>query len=244
MEGNILREVDYRAVEATNNVHLLNQFTLENEKFILRCASSVTHRYVTKNDDEWSIALLAFTQAIESYQLNKGSFFSFAELVIRRRLIDYIRIENKHSVEVSVSPNVFDTDSDEEDEDVSIRIAVAKQVSVDNQNSLKLEIETVNEVFATYRFSFFDLTECSPKATKTKSSCAKAISYILSNQLLVKELQASKQLPIKIIEKNTKVPRKILERHRKYIIAVVEILSGEYPLLAEYMHFVRKETSK
>lgn len=244
MEGNTLREVDYRAVEAVNDHQILNQFLLENEKFILRCASSVTYQYVTKSDDEWSIALVAFTQAVESYQLEKGSFYSFAELVIHRRLIDYMRKENKHNIEVSVDPIVFDTESDEENEDVSIRLAVAKQVSGNNQNELKLEIATANEVFATYGFSFFNLTECSPKATKTKSSCAKAISYLVSNQLLVKELQTSKQLSIKIIEKNTKVPRKILERHRKYIIAVVEILSGEYPLLAEYMNFVREETSK
>ena len=45
---------------------------------------------------------------------------------------------------------------------------------------------------------------------------------------------------IKKIIENTLLPRKILERHRNYIIAAVEILSGEYPLLAEYLSFIRK----
>jgi len=106
---------------------------------------------------------------------------------------------------------------------------------------LQYEIQEANQAFANFGFSFFDLSECSPKAEKTKKSCAKAVVFLLKNPLLITEIYNLKQLPLKIIEKNTKVPRKILERHRKYIIAAVEILSGEYPGLAEYMRFIRKE---
>ena len=70
------------------------------------------------------------------------------------------------------------------------------------------------------------------------------MAFIYKNPLLLKELRSSKQLPIKIIEQNVKVPRKIIERHRKYIVAAVEILSGEYPYLAEYMCDIRKELNK
>jgi len=31
------------------------------------------------------------------------------------------------------------------------------------------------------------------------------------------------------------VPRKVLERHRKYIIAAVVILTGDYPGLTDYL---------
>jgi len=55
------------------------------------------------------------------------------------------------------------------------------------------------------------------------------------------EFYKTLQLPLKIIEKNTNLPRKILENHRKYIIAAVVILSGEYPLVAEYISFIRKD---
>jgi RNA polymerase sigma factor len=86
-----------------------------------------------------------------------------------------------------------------------------------------------------------DLTACSPHAQKTKSVCARAVNYVLDNQLLLNELRSKRKLPIITIEKNAKVPRKILERHRKYIIAAVEILSGEYPILAEYLRYIREE---
>ena len=71
--------------------------------------------------------------------------------------------------------------------------------------------------------------------------CKKAILFLLNNQDLLQEIQLKKQLPIKKIKENTLLPRKILERHRNYIIAAVEILYGEYPKLADYLNFIRKE---
>ncbi len=56
-----------------------------------------------------------------------------------------------------------------------------------------------------------------------------------------KGFKNTKLLPVKILEKNTKVPRKIIERHRKYIIAAIVILSGEYLELAEYLRYIREE---
>lgn len=240
-----LREMDYMVVEAASDQQKLNKLIQQNEFFILKCTSRVTRRYITKSDDEWSIALLAFMQAVKDYELDKGSFYSFAELVIQRRLIDYSRKQGKFNSEISVDPIIFDTEPDEDTTDVSLHLAVAEQVAQEtNTSAIKLEIESANETLKYYGFSFFDLTECSPKSKKTKSACAKAISYLFKNQLLISDLQSSKQLPLKIIEKNAKVPRKILERHRKYIIAVVEILSGEYPHLADYLREIREEINK
>ena len=83
-----------------------------------------------------------------------------------------------------------------------------------------------------------ELTDCSPKAGKTKDSCAHAIRYLKEHPLLIANMKTTKQLPIKIISENAKVPRKILERHRKYIITAAEILSGDYPKLAEYLKHI------
>lgn len=241
MEVYKLRELDYLAIEASDNQPSLNLLIEQCEPYIIKTASTVTHHYITKSDDEWSIALIAFVQAVTNYDLDKGSFLSFAKLVIQRRLVDYIRNQNKHSLEISVDPISFDIDNEDNDTDVSLQLAIADKVSQDNQNSIQLEITAINEVFLSYGFTFFDLTDCSPHAKKTKKSCAMAIAFILLNPLIISELRSSKQLPLKIIEKNAKVPRKILERHRKYIIAAIEILSGEYPLLAEYLQYIRDE---
>jgi RNA polymerase sigma factor len=245
MEVTKLRELDYIAVEAAHDKQKMNKFIQQNESFIMKCTSAVTHNFITKSDDEWSVALLAFSQAVQDYELSKGSFYKFAELVIRRRLIDYVRSQHKYNSEISVDPVVFDTEPDEDDEDSSIKLAVAEQVSQNGtSDDVTLEIESINSILQEYGFSFFDLTDCSPKAQKTKKSCAIAVSFLYHNPLIIQEMYRTKQLPIKIIETNMKIPRKILERHRKYIIAVTLILSGEYPHLEEYLWYIREEINK
>lgn len=239
-----MRELDSLVLEAKSDQVILEKIIKQSEFIILKCASKVTHRYITKSDDEWSIALMAFNQAVNSYALERGSFLSFAELVIKRRLIDHMKSQGKYNLEVSVDPIVFDTEPEEDGEDISIRMAVAEQVTKNDSGDLKLEIEEANKLFSTYGFSFFELSEFSPHAKKTKKSCACAINYILENPVLISELRSSKLLPLKLIENNTKVPRKILERHRKYIIAATEILSGGYPYLAEYLRYIREENEQ
>ncbi len=238
--GSILDEINTKAVQAANDVHLMDSFVEQNELFILRCASAVVHRYVTKSNDEWSIALSAFSEAVKDYSVDKGNFAHFAKLVIQRRLIDYIRTQSKYNLEVSVSPFVFEVDSDEDDEQIAVKSAIAKKTAKPSDDSIKLEIEAVSQTFAAYGFSFYDLASCSPKADKTKKACAKAAVCMIQNPLLIGNMRDSRTLPIKLIEENTKVPRKILERHRKYIIAAIEIITGDYPFLAEYMRFIRE----
>lgn len=236
-----MRELDNLAVKAKSDTRVSEQLLQRHEAYILACASKVCRRYVTKNDDEWSISMIAFAEAIDSYELNKGSFLSFSKLVIKRRLLDYFRSQNKYKNEITVDPYIFDSEPEEEVDDIAIRMAVAETVSKKSNEDLRLEIKAINDVLEAYSISFLDLTKCSPRADKTKRACAKAINYIISNPILISELHDTKQLPLKLIEKNSDVPRKILERHRKYIIAAIEILSGEYPSLAEYLCYVRKE---
>ena len=135
----LLREIDSFVMEAKTNPTMLEQLIKQYEFYILKCASKVCHHFITKNDDEWSISLLAFHQAVEVYALEKGSFLSFAELVIRRRLIDYIKSQGKYSNEVSVDPIIFDSPSEEETDDLHIRLAVADQVSKQNSSDLRFQ---------------------------------------------------------------------------------------------------------
>jgi RNA polymerase sigma factor len=243
--GAFLKEIDHMAAEAAADKRKLDRFIEQHETYIIKCASKAARRYLTKSDDEWAMAQLAFAEAVRSYDLEKGSFYSFAELVIRRKLIDYYRAESKYNMEQAVDPAIFSAEpGDDDEDDYSVRRAVANQAQGDEGESLKLEIEAANALFKEYGFSFFELADCSPKSRKTRQSCALAVNYLLSNPLLVNELRGSKKLLINLIEKNCGIPRKILERHRKYIIAATEILCGDYPYLAEYLKFIRKEADR
>ncbi|HEX3018432.1 MAG TPA: sigma-70 family RNA polymerase sigma factor [Caproicibacter sp.] len=237
-------EIDKKAVQAATDPRLLNEFLQQNESLILRYTSSVVRRYITKSDDEFMAALVAFSNAVKSYSPEKGSFLAFSKLVIRRRLIDYIRSQQKTDSEVPVSPSVMDSEEEEDDEepkDIAAHKAVYNHIEEQPDDSLKLEIEAAGQLFSDYEFSFWDLTSCSPKAEKTKTACAKAIIYILKNPIILNEMRQTKLLPLKLIEKNAEIPRKILERHRKYIIAAAEILTGDFPFLADYLQYIKKE---
>lgn len=62
---------------------------------IIKTVSSITGRYVSvKNDDEFSIALMAFKEAVDKYYENKGIFSSFAKLVISSRVKNHLVREN------------------------------------------------------------------------------------------------------------------------------------------------------
>lgn len=71
--------------------------------FLIRTVSSVTGRYVSvENDEEFSIALLAFTEAVKRYDKEKGTFLTFAKLVIESRLKTYLSGKKKEGTEVSL----------------------------------------------------------------------------------------------------------------------------------------------
>ena len=65
------------------DANLLDAFLQDYETFVLASASEVSKRFISKSDDEWSIALIAFYNAIKSFDADKGSFFPYAKLMIR-----------------------------------------------------------------------------------------------------------------------------------------------------------------
>lgn len=235
--------VDKRIISAREDERQLELLISEHEGLILKVASQVSGRYITRADDEWSIALQGFVQAVENYRPGPGEFAGFACMVIRRRLVDYQRSQEKYRRETPHAPEDF-TGAQEEGSQGAAGYEIAAKTAVRYENDIALEIDAISEVFAGYGFTFLDLGDCSPKSARTRKQCAAAAAYLLNHPVLTGEMRASGQLPLKLIEKNTRVPRKLLERHRRYIIAAVEIISGDYPLLAEYMQGVRKEMGR
>ena len=236
-----------KALAARTDERAFEELVASHRQWILRCASQVTHRYITDSDDEWSIALMAFHEAVQNYDGEKGSLKSLASVVIRRRVLDYLRSEGRHSAELSVLPGAFDGELDEDEASgVNLRVqqAVAEQsmdgTEADSAERAREEIAGMQEVLAAYGFSFFDLAECSPKAEKTRQSCGKAVRTLIASAVLMALMRLKHLLPIKELSTQSGVVRKILERHRKYIIAAAEILDRDFPILASYMAFIRE----
>lgn len=237
-----MRNIDENVLQAQQDKQYLEEFIKEYEVFILHTAHKGAGQYITKRDDQWSVALSAFHEAVRSYNFDKGAFLSFAETVIKRRLYDYSRKESRHDCEVLIDSYTLENDQDVGD--ASIKFEVMKKTADYQESDAKLEIQIISETLKEYGITFLELSDTSPKAGKTKIVCGSAVRYLVQNPLLLNEMRRTKTLPLKIIENKMNLPRKVLERHRKYIIAGAEIISGDYPILSEYLRFMREENSK
>ncbi len=244
-------EFSSEAILVKNDPEKLNEFISNNTKFIKQCAYRSVNKFISESDEEYSIALSAFNEAIRSYDDSKGAFSSFAQIVIKRRLYDYLQSQYRHKAEISVEPYIMEGEIDDETESPlafelkakSAELSESNSYSVTSSVTLKDEIDALAEMLTPYGFSFMDLASCSPHSVKTRSACANAVSIIMKSKELMAKMEKSKSLPMKDLVELSGISRKVLDRHRRYIIAAVLILNGEYPLLAEYMRYI-KDTLK
>lgn len=203
-----MKSIDKKAVTAKNNSTYLESFIKDNEAFIINVASKITGKYITKSSEQWSVSLSAFCEAVKNYSLEKGHFYSFAKLVIKRRLVDYIKSQSKYNNETPVNPYDFECDSNENFEDKQISYSQIANISYTPKNDIKYEIEAITEVLKEYNISFCDLADVSPKSQKTKKACSLAIVCIIKSHDLFAELKSKKTLPIKKLKKLQNYPKK------------------------------------
>lgn len=243
-----MEELNIKAITAKTDERCFEELVRSRKAWILKVASGASKHYVGDSDDEWSIALTAFHEAVQSYNEEKGSFLSLASVIIKRRVIDYLRSQGRYSSEVAVIPEAFEGSLDE-DTASGINLQVQEQITRESMGDraeqraqqVREEIAGMQEILNEYGFSFFDLAECSPKAEKTKKSCGQAIRTLIASAVLMALMRLKRLLPIKELCEKSGVIRKILERHRKYIIASAEILDGDFPVLASYLRYIREE---
>jgi RNA polymerase sigma factor len=216
---------------------LRNRIITEYQPFIAKITSRFCRRYIDPSrDEEFSIALEGFNEALNKFSSVLGrSFLSFAETVIRRRLIDYLRREQRFQQQVPLSSFDIQDDEDQITNPVEVQQAVLnyeKERTVEDRGS---EIIELSEHLLGFGITFTDLTECSPKHVDSRQLLMGIGRMLASDEHLMGILRAKKMLPIKELLEQHDVSRKTLERNRKYLIAVALIYSGTYPYLRDYL---------
>ena len=226
--------INERVEKIKGNEEEINRFVEEYKPFIASCTEKFTGKYAAYGEsDELSIALIAFVESIGSFDSSKGNFLSFAQNVIRKRLIDYYRKERKHPNVISLS-GYYVEESDEEI-DFSEREALDKYNISEISEYRRLEIEELKKELLGWNITFDDLVRSSPKHSDTREVCKRMTKLVISKPELVECIKIKKYLPVAEIEKNLKISRKKIERLRKYIIAVVIIITGDYQYIKEYL---------
>ena len=205
-----------RVIRIKNDSNKIDSFISEFKPFIASVAQKRAGRFLRYGaDDELSIGMIAFKEAIDSYDEKKGSFLSFAKLVINMRLIDYFRKNNKAK----------DMSIDEQAGEAAEGLVNKKSMDtyrIDEENEERiLEINEYRKELEKWGINFSELVRVSPKKSSLRNHYIKVAQTIVGNKKLLDILLNTKRLPIKEIEKIILINRKKLERGRIYIIAMV-----------------------
>ena len=226
--------INDRVKSIKNDNDEINRLVEEYKPFIAACVEKSVGRYVRYGeDDELSIALMAFVEAIRSYNIFKGNFLAFSQNVIKRRLIDYYRKEQKHSKIISI--NEYLDQGEENEKDLTEEQAVSKHSEEELSEYRRLEIEELKGELSRWNITFPELADSSPKHDKTRKMCSEIMGFLLSHPELISLMQNKKYLPVAEIEKNLKIPRKKIDRVRKYLVAVMIIKTGDYQYIRSYV---------
>ncbi len=174
--------------------------------------------------DEYSIALIALNEAIDSYRPGFRTFKSFAASVIKKRLIDYYRNQKKR-----MDQNVYIEDMPSSAFDLQFDYASEK---ID----LQLEMQYFVDQLSLYGITLRDLVNESPKHIDSRLLCIKIAKTITGDAELKKHLLKYHTLPLKMLLKKLQISAKTVERHRKYIISICLVLLSDLDSLKEYVN--------
>ena len=192
---------------------------------------------VEGHDDELSIAMIAFHEAINGYSGARGAFLKYAAMLVRSRLIDYSRREQRHSRVISL-----DAPAGEEDKTLGDTLADEKDPHEETavRDATREEIEELTRQMKEFGVSLSDVADNSPKQQRTLDACRRALQYARDNPELLDELLRTGRLPVGRLSAGSGVERKTLERHRKYMVALLLIYTNGYEIIRGHLKQVMK----
>lgn len=206
--------------------------------FIRAEASKFMGKLCTESDDEFSIAMIAFHEAILGYSRERGAFLRYAALLIRSRLTDEYRKEKRHQGTLSL-----DEPGNEDERTLLEQVADSRDLYEESQNleATQQEIAELAGVLGQFGVSFADVADHSPKQERTMEVCLRAIRYAMENRALLDELLRTRKLPLTELVKGSGSDRKTLERHRKYVLAMLVIQTNGYEIIRGHLRHVWKK---
>lgn len=214
-----------------------NQLLQDYIPFVAKSASQATGQYIRQGvDDEFSVALQAFNEAVERYDLTRGtSFLGFADTVIKRRLIDYFRSMSSKNKDVLLAQ--FDVEDDEDNviNYVEVQKSMEAHVHLQEEQARRDEINRFTQSLSEFGISMEELVDVSPKHSDARQTAMQVARIIAMNPEMTAYLLEKKSLPLKALLSHVAISRKTLERQRKYIIAISLILIGDYDMMKEYI---------
>ncbi|CEK31543.1 RNA polymerase sigma factor SigI [[Clostridium] sordellii] len=192
-----------------------NEFIKEHIPFIIKTINEITGRYIClDNDEEISIGLLAFNEARQKYDYSKGHFLPYAKLVIKSRILNYLRREKNNNLKESLEKLRED----------GFDFSQELYNPIENQDILIEEMNILKTTIQDFGFELDDLVEESPKHKDTRNRAIDLSKKINDDNKIKESMYTKRRLPIKEISIKYVISQKIIKGSKKFIITVVIVL--------------------
>ncbi|REJ38037.1 MAG: RNA polymerase sigma-I factor [Bacillota bacterium] len=193
----------------------------------VRVARQVCRRFVDEHDDEYSVALLALNEAIDGYEASHGARFEgYARMVIRRRLIDHMRREQRHR-HLSIEPEAAPI-PDVEANPAEFEAAWVRYEAAERARDLAEEVARFRAQLREFGMDLADLAQATPRHQDTREAVQEVARVLARDEVLFRQMLRTRRLPIQELMMRTGASRKVLETWRRYIVALALILGGDY----------------
>ena len=216
------------------NGHKLDELINSQRLFIYNYACCVCKRKLQwQNDDELSIALIAFNRAVDTYDGNhETSFIQYARHLIRNSLIDHFRRQNKEKHAALYNLNGEGGAESSEEAKASWKRYLFELENRERAYEVKVLEKELDRVGLT----FTTLARHSPRHLKTRETIKEAARKIADRPELAGQLDARQKMPLSEMAMVTGINKKTLQKWRKYLLSLIVILtSDDMDYLVEYI---------
>lgn len=180
-----------------------------------------------EQEDAQSIAMLVFTSCIQQYRPGRGGFLAFAQTCIRNRLIDESRKQSRGGAVLSLSGE----DALSAEDSASLQ-RYDKELE---RRELCAEIDEFSARLAPFGLTFAELSRVCPKHRKARVQCIEIARAIVEDSAMRSKLLQQQRLSQSELAEQFHISVKTIEKHRKYIAAVVLLLTGDYPGIQAFL---------
>ena len=186
------------------------------------------------HDDELSIAMLAFYEAVLAYEKSRGAFLPYAARAIKNRLIDHYRTEKRHGNIISLhAPLAQEEDSRELLDSIPDTADHAEDYAA--RTASRQEIGEFSEKLACLGLTFSDVADNCPRQRRTFAACRRVLDFARSRPDLLKRLEETGKLPMNELAAGSGTDRKTMERHRKYLAAILLAFTNGYEIIRGHL---------
>ena len=136
------------------------------------------------HEDELSIAMLAFYEAVLAYERNRGAFLPYAARAIKNRLIDHYRTEKRHGNVISLhTPLGGEEDGGELLDTIPDTVDHAEDYAV--RTASRREIQEFSEKLAQFGLTFSDVADNCPRQERTFAACRRVLDFARTQPALL-----------------------------------------------------------